>query len=315
MPLRIGLVGAGPWALGELGPAVNELATVELSGLWSRSPERAHAVGRDLDCAVFDDYEDLLAHCDAVVMAVAPSAQPEPAIAAARAGRAVWLEKPLAATLEAAEAMAVAIRSAQVPTFFHLPYRESTEVQALAAWSAAAPIEHVRVSFLSGALLRDTDINEGWRGQGSQADGVLLDLGPHGLGMAEQVAGPIRSVSAQTSQAGWHCFSRHDRCTSMTTVMARVAIDPSITQVEALADDRRGSGQGYMRADARAETRRERSLRALERFVNIIERGMIDHEFTVDAGVRMQRLLEAARRSAESGVAITIGDDREGKQP
>ncbi len=309
MPLHLGIIGAGPWARDELGPAILEHPEMELSGVWSRSSERADATATVLDRSAFSNLGDLINSCDAVVLAVAPSAQPELAMRAAEAGCAVWCEKPLAPDVTTAKAVAAAFRASGARSFFHLPYRESAAIQELAVWAATAPIDHVNVRFYSGALLRQVQEPAGWRRMGSRADGVLLDLGPHGCGLAEQVGGPIRTVSATVSRSGWHLYCEHDTCTSTTALMARVAIDPSVTDVEVMADDRRGSGQGYRHANARSESRRERTLRSLGRFARIVESETVDHPFTVDAGLHSQLVLDAAQRSAAEGTAVAVRGD------
>lgn len=308
MPLRIGILGAGPWAREELGPAIGEHSGVRLSGVWSRSFAHAQATAEILGEPAFESVDELIDASDAVVLAVAPSAQPALALRVAHAGRAVWCEKPLAMTAFEAQQFGADIGVLRTPSFFHLPYRESAEVQALAEWAGAAPIEHVNVRFLSGALLRAGSGSEGWRSAGDRAEGVLLDLGPHGLGLAEQIGGPIRTVSAHAAAGGWHLYCEHENCTSTTALMARVAIEPSITDVEAMADDRRGTGRGYLHANARSESRRERTLRALTGFAEIARNRVIVHPFTIAAGVHLQLVLDAAQRSAKIGCTVEVFD-------
>ena len=71
-----------------------------LAGVWSRTAEHAQALAARHHVPAFESYDALLDACDAVAIVVSPGAQPEFAIRAARAGKAVLLEKPLAFDVE-----------------------------------------------------------------------------------------------------------------------------------------------------------------------------------------------------------------------
>ncbi len=70
-----------------------------------------------------ESFEALLERCQAVAFAVPPDVQAELAIRAARAGRALLLDKPLALALEPAERLARAVEEAGVVTQLMLTHR------------------------------------------------------------------------------------------------------------------------------------------------------------------------------------------------
>src|SRR6201999_1267010 len=74
----------------------------ELAAVWARRPDAAAETAAPYGAPGAASFEDLLDRCEAVAFAVPPSVQAELAVTAARAGKALLLEKPLAADLPAA---------------------------------------------------------------------------------------------------------------------------------------------------------------------------------------------------------------------
>ena len=108
-PVRVGLAGAGPWARAVHAPLLAAGPETELAGVWSRTAEHAALVAAQHGVPVFPTFADLLGAVDAVALAVVPAAQPDLAVRAADAGKALLLEKPLA--LDVAGAQRIATRS------------------------------------------------------------------------------------------------------------------------------------------------------------------------------------------------------------
>ena len=93
-PLRVGLVGAGPWAKLCHVPMLEEHPDIRLVGGWARRPEAmATLVGPE---RTVRSYDELLDQVEAVVFCVPPDVQAELAPEAAARGRHLFLEKPLA---------------------------------------------------------------------------------------------------------------------------------------------------------------------------------------------------------------------------
>lgn len=197
-PVRVGLIGAGPWAGMVHAPMLAASPETELVGVWARRPEAAAELAAAHGAAAFATPEALYDACDAVAFAVPPDVQAAMAVDAARAGRALLLEKPIALELAAAERLADAVGAAGVPSLVLLTARYAAPVRAYLAGVAGAAILGGHARFLSGAFLSGPFATP-WRLQ----HGPLLDLGPHVLDLLDAAAGPIVRVRAHGDAARW----------------------------------------------------------------------------------------------------------------
>jgi predicted dehydrogenase len=115
-PVKIAVVGGGYGAKIPL-PAYAELDEFEPLAVWSRRPERALQLAEQYELELGSaDIDELLDHpgLEAVHVAGPVSQHAEVAIAAARRGLHVLCEKPLAASLDEAQAVVAAIEAAGV---------------------------------------------------------------------------------------------------------------------------------------------------------------------------------------------------------
>lgn len=116
-PLRIGLVGAGPWARMTHAPALATHPGAVLSGVWGRRPEAADGLASAHGTEAYTGeagLDALLATSDAVAFAVPPDVQASLAVRAADAGCHLLLDKPVATTVAGAGAVAEAAGRAGV---------------------------------------------------------------------------------------------------------------------------------------------------------------------------------------------------------
>ena len=117
--LRIGVVGAGHFGrFHALKVAASPRAT--LAGVHDRDPARAAAVGKEAGAPTLD-WPALLGACDAVVIATPAETHFSLASEALQAGLHVLVEKPIAASLAEADALAsLAARQGRVLQVGHL---------------------------------------------------------------------------------------------------------------------------------------------------------------------------------------------------
>lgn len=113
--MRIGLIGCGNIGVNAHIPGVKANAGMEVVAAADPTPERLAAAGEAADLKAEDlypDWHDLLARedIDAVIVATPQRFRPEIVIAAAKAGKHILAEKPLALTPAAAQAMINAAR-------------------------------------------------------------------------------------------------------------------------------------------------------------------------------------------------------------
>ncbi|HZC15791.1 MAG TPA: Gfo/Idh/MocA family oxidoreductase [Caulobacteraceae bacterium] len=117
--LRAGVVGAGVFG-GYHAHKYVALADVELAAVFDPDMERAKVLARELGVAAVDDLAALLALSDVVSIASPATVHAEQALAALRAGRSVYVEKPLATSLEDADRLIAAARGGPVLACGHL---------------------------------------------------------------------------------------------------------------------------------------------------------------------------------------------------
>jgi len=116
--MSAGAVRAGVWGVGVWGEkharVYHALPEAELVGVHDRDAALARAVAERYGCRAFDSADGLLAACEAVSIAVPTVGHREAAERAAAAGRHALVEKPMAVTVDEADAMVAAARRAQV---------------------------------------------------------------------------------------------------------------------------------------------------------------------------------------------------------
>jgi len=232
-PLRVGLLGAGPWAATVIGPVLAAGPETTLAGVWSRDAAKASALAGRLATMPFTDPDDLIATSDAVAVVVPPAVQPELAGRAAAAGRTLLLEKPLAADTEMAAALVDAIEAGGAGALVTLSHRFNPRLDAFAEAVAGLHPTGGRACFVSGALLTGPYAN-GWRLE----RGAVLDLGPHVLDLLEVGLGEIVSVRAAGDPHGWvSLLCEHAHGATSTAAITGASAGPARTEVEVHGPD------------------------------------------------------------------------------
>ncbi|MFJ3947020.1 MULTISPECIES: Gfo/Idh/MocA family protein [Streptomyces] len=192
--MRIGLLGTGPWARTAHAPALAAHPEVEFTGVWGRRPEAAGELAALHGTRAYEDLDALLADVDAVAVALPPSVQAELAARAARAGRHLLLDKPVATTVAGARALAGAVREAEVASvvFFTTRFQPATEAW-IAEQSARGGWFTARAEWLGAVFTGDSPYAASpWR----REKGALWDVGPHALSVLLPVLGDVTRVRA-----------------------------------------------------------------------------------------------------------------------
>ena len=176
------------------GPGLAAAREVDLVGVWGRSLEKAETLAGSLGVAAYDDYDALLADVEAVAFAVPPDVQAEMALVAARAGKHLLLDKPVAMDVAAARAVRDAATAAGVASvvFFTDRFIEESrawfgQVTSTAGWRGGW------LRWFSSLQQDDNPFGSSpWR----QERGALWDTGPHALSTLGAALGPVVSVRA-----------------------------------------------------------------------------------------------------------------------
>ena len=99
--IKIGVVGVGH--LGQHhARKFQEMDNASLAGIYDRDPKRAAQIAEKITAKSFDSYESLLDACDAVDIAATTTAHFDLAEKALKAGKHIFLEKPITSKLEEA---------------------------------------------------------------------------------------------------------------------------------------------------------------------------------------------------------------------
>ena len=116
MTLGIGIIGAGKHGLRYIRHLTEDVKDARLVAVCRRDRAQGEAVAAAHGCAFHDDWRALIddPRVDAVVSVVPPLLNAAIAEAAGRAGKALLLEKPLAATLDAARTIVAAVKASGI---------------------------------------------------------------------------------------------------------------------------------------------------------------------------------------------------------
>lgn len=209
-PLRIALVGTGKMARSHsqayltaarfLDPPVEPVLAV-LCGRRDEPTQRlAAALGweeasLDWRSAVSRGDVDLVDVCTST------ASHAEISCAAAAAGKAVIVEKPLALDVPQAESMVEAAESAGVASAIVFNYRYVPAVRQareLIASGQLGEIRHVALHFLQD-WLTDPARPMSWRLRRGDGGGVLSDLGSHLVDLVHHLVGPVVRVAASSA--------------------------------------------------------------------------------------------------------------------
>ncbi|MFG2000578.1 Gfo/Idh/MocA family protein [Spirillospora sp. NPDC048911] len=237
-PVSVGLVGAGPWAGMVHAPGLDAGPDTRLAGIWARRPEASGELAAKYGVPAFTRIEELFDACEAVTFSVPPDVQADLATKAARAGKAVLLEKPLAMDLEGARRLAGAIGEAGVASQMVFTLRYSAAARAYFAKVREVEPFGGHGSFVS-SVLNGGPFATPWRLE----RGALLDLGPHIVDILDGSLGRVTGVRAHGDPLRWvGLLLEHEggAVSEASVSMASVA-EPPPARVEVYG--RRGNAQ------------------------------------------------------------------------
>jgi predicted dehydrogenase len=201
--IRIGIVGCNYGRLVHL-PAFRldpRCVVVALAGSdAARTAELARVANIPL---AFGNWTDLVEHADvdAVTIAAPPNLQPAIATTALELGKPVFAEKPMAADLAGAEAMARAAATSGLTTIVDFNF------SAILSWrrakllldgGAIGRLRHVTVNWNVENYATRIRIKN-WKTLGDTGGGVLGNFASHSFYYLEWLCGPIAGLSARLS--------------------------------------------------------------------------------------------------------------------
>jgi len=292
-PLRFGLAGTGYWARITHAPALAATEGVEFAAVWGRNPRAAADLASEYRATAHHDVSAFLAGVDAVCFAIPPDVQAAIATQAAREGKHLLLEKPVALTEEAADGLVEAVEQAGVASVVFFTQRFQPDVRAWLAEVEARGRWAGGVSAWLGSALRESSpFNTPWR----RDRGGLWDIGPHLISLLWASLGPVTSVTADAGPADvTHLILHHQGgATSTTTVTL------SATEAAAIAEAYVWGESGRLAAPLGTVDRLAALSTALGELVANARAGQTRHPCDVWFGRDVERVLAEAQRQVDA---------------
>jgi predicted dehydrogenase len=202
-PLRVGCIGMGWWS-DVLADAMVRSGKLEIVACYTRSEAKRQAFAAKYGCRTARSYEDMLSdpRIEAIVNTTPNNVHHETTCAAARAGKHVFLDKPIANTVADARALTAECRKAGVVLALGYQRRRETHFRWIRGQidagafgrlvNAEANISRDRLGQFELGSWRYTA--EGMPG------GVMLQIGIHYVDVLEYLLGPAVAVSGRFVQ-------------------------------------------------------------------------------------------------------------------
>lgn len=201
-PVRIALVGCGRISANHF-EAIAKVEGLELSAVCDSVESRARAAGEQWQVPWFTSYEKMLAEadCDAVAITTPSGLHPAHGILAAKAGKHVISEKPMAITLASADALVKACDDAGVHLFVVKQNRLNATVQLV---KRALDKGRFGRLFLANTTVHWTRPQSyydqaPWRGTWEFDGGAFMNQASHYVDLMQWLVGPVESVVAKTA--------------------------------------------------------------------------------------------------------------------
>jgi myo-inositol 2-dehydrogenase / D-chiro-inositol 1-dehydrogenase len=194
-PIRVGMVGAG-WIAQQHRRVLDAIADAELAAVCDIDLERAGALAAGTGARTYSDWRDLLDREDlgALFVCTPPRSHRDPAVAALSHGLPVYLEKPIARTLEDAADIVAAAGGTGTVCAVGYQWHALDLLGELPGLLAGQ-----QVGLLVGTNIGPTQ-SRPWFTDMRAGGGNLLERGSHHMDLARVVAGEVAAVQAAASR-------------------------------------------------------------------------------------------------------------------
>jgi UDP-N-acetyl-2-amino-2-deoxyglucuronate dehydrogenase len=200
--VRIALVGCGRISANHFD-AIAAVDGLQLSAVCDIDEERARAAGERQGVPWYTSYEVMLrdAPCDAVTIATPSGLHPQQGILAARAGKHVISEKPMAITLASADELVHACDAANVRLFVVKQNRLNPPVQLLRRAVEKGRFGRIYLANTTVRWSRPQAYYDQapWRGTWEFDGGAIMNQASHYVDLLQWLLGPVESVMAKTA--------------------------------------------------------------------------------------------------------------------
>ena len=197
--VRVALIGIGSWS-SVIANAVQRSNKLEMATCYTRNPEKRAAFSRKYGCDREKSVEDVLKRTDVdgVLLTTPNAVHAEHALSAARHGKHVYVEKPIANTMSDGRKMVAACRDAGVALLVGhdmrrlAGFRKMKELIEQGAIGKPVMVESNFSARLGFELTPDK-----WRWYGNDSGcpaGALMTMGVHHADTLNHFFGPVKKV-------------------------------------------------------------------------------------------------------------------------
>lgn len=210
--VRWGIIGCGDVTEVKSGPAFQKIEKSALVAVMRRRGELAKDYAQRHHVAAWYDDADALINdpnVNAIYIATPPGSHKEYTIKAAKAGKAVYVEKPMAINWAECQEMIEACKAAGVPLYVAY-YRRAQprflKIKELLDSKAIGDVRFVSTTQYQKASAEIIDAEDlPWRLQPElSGGGLFFDLASHTLDILDHLLGPIEEVQGLASNQAGH---------------------------------------------------------------------------------------------------------------
>ena len=197
--MRVGIVGIGWWS-DVLAGVIEKSDKLELRAGFTRSPEKNAKFAETFNCEAMASYEDMLAldDLDGVILTTPNSAHLPGTLAAAAAGKHVFVEKPVSNTIADGRTMIAACDAANVVLAVGHSYRRHGALRHLKKMIDDGELG--RVSRAEGIFSNDNGLKlkpGAWRTDTEEIPGgCLMQIGIHQIDNLLYLLGDVQELTA-----------------------------------------------------------------------------------------------------------------------
>jgi UDP-N-acetyl-2-amino-2-deoxyglucuronate dehydrogenase len=203
MTVGFGIIGCGMISRFH-AKAVADLRGAQVVACQDAFPSAADKLATELGCTAYHDLDDLLADpaVDVVTICTPSGLHMEPAVAAAKAGKHIIVEKPLDITLKRCDAMIAAAKKAGVvlSTIFPSRFHESSQLVKQAIDKGRFGRLTMGDAYVKWFRTQEYYDSGAWRGTWKlDGGGALMNQAVHSVDLLLWFMGPALEVSAYTA--------------------------------------------------------------------------------------------------------------------